>query len=180
MVSGKIEIKNSSPVRIAYGAIVIALAIALGYALALVPNIELVTLTLAFGGYLLGSWGALVGAIGFGLYSLLSPYGVAPPPLLIAQIIGGGVIGLGGALMRNFNKYAWTSVLMAGLIGGLITLLYDVLTNIGAYIMISSETTFIPFIIGGISFSILHIVSNVLIFAVLFPIITRYVKVDGR
>ncbi len=175
-----IEENRSNPlstVRIAYGAIIIALAIALGYALALVPNIELVTLTLAIGGYLLGgSWGFIVGALGFGLYSILSPFGVAPPPLLVAQIVGGGFIGFSGSLLRKIVKRKWILVLKSALIGGTVTLVYDLLTNLGSYLMIASETTLIPFIIGGLLFSILHIVANVVIFAVLFPIISRYLK----
>lgn len=171
-----------STIRIAYGAIIIALAIALGYALALVPNVELVTLTLAIGGYLLGGgWGLIVGALGFGLYSILSPFGVAPPLLLLAQILGGGLIGYSGSLLRKKVKKKWTLVLKSALIGGTVTLFYDLLTNLGSYIMITSEKTLIPFIVGGLSFSILHIVANVVIFAVLFPILSRYLKpVSGK
>jgi hypothetical protein len=179
MISDKGKIAQSAPLRIAYGAIIIALAVALGYALALVPNVELVTLTLAFGGYLLGAgWGAVVGAIGFGLYSVLSPYGIAPPPLLFAQIIGGGVIGFGGSILRRLDARKFAFMVFAAIIGLTITLSYDILTNIGSFIMISSQTTLIPFIIGGLSFSVLHIVANTVIFAVLFPVISRFVRRD--
>lgn len=181
MITNRGKIADSASLRIAYGAIIIALAVALGYALALVPNVELVTLTLAFGGYLLGAgWGTVVGAMGFGLYSVLSPYGVAPPPLLIAQIIGGGIIGLGGSMLRKCDIRRWTFILFAALIGLIITLFYDILTNIGSFIMISSQTTLIPFILGGLSFSILHIFANTAIFTVFFPVISRFFRRESR
>lgn len=173
----------STPKKTAYGAVIIALAIALGYALALIPNVELVTLTLAVGGYILGaSWGVLIGAIGFGLYSILSPYGVAPPPLLFAQIIGGAVIGLGGSLLRMWalsDDKAVRTALYAALVGILVTFIYDLLTNLGSYVVIASKATLGPFLIGGLSFSVLHIVVNGVIFALLFPVISKLLKKAG-
>lgn len=177
----KSDMTASPSVKIAYGAILIALAVALGYALALVPNIELVTLTLAFGGFLLGGWwGMLVGALGFGLYSVLSPFGVAPPPLLFAQIIGGAFIGLGGSFLRKIRRRNWLFYAASGATGFIITLFYDISTNVGSFIMISSESTLLPFIIGGLSFSIMHIVANTAIFAILFPILSRYINISKR
>jgi hypothetical protein len=174
-------IKVNSPVaRSAYGGVIIALAVALGYALAAIPNIELISLTLAFGGYLLGAgWGAVVGALGFGLYSAISPFGIAPPPVFIAQIIGGSVVGLSGALLRNLfasNKKQIVKIIFCGLAGFCATLIYDILTNLGAFAAISSQATFIPFMIGGIAFAIVHIISNTAIFALLLPILAGRIK----
>ncbi len=180
MVLHKSDITTSPSVKIAYGAILIALAVALGYALALVPNIELVTLTLAFGGFLLGGlWGMLVGAMGFGLYSVLSPFGAAPPPLLLAQIIGGAFIGLCGSFLRRIRRRDWLFYIASGAAGFFVTLFYDISTNIGSFIMISSESTLVPFIVGGLSFSIVHILANTAIFAILFPILSRYINIDN-
>ncbi|RKZ30009.1 hypothetical protein DRQ36_06925 [bacterium] len=177
--------KAKNPVaRAAYGGVIIALAVTLGYALAAVPNIELVTLTLAFGGYLLGTgWGAIVGALGFGLYSALSPYGIAPPPVFVAQIIGGALIGIGGALLRRIFESTLKpgmSILAAAATGLIVTLIYDILTNLGSYVAISSKTTFVPFIIGGLWFAVLHIISNSAIFAVLFPLLTKLFKLKKK
>ena len=177
--------KANNPVaRAAHGGVIIALAVALGYAFALVPNVELVTLTLTFGGYLLGAgWGAIVGALGFGLYSALSPYGIAPPPVFAAQIIGGAVIGFSGVLLRKaFKPGAKTAVkvLFAVITGLVVTFIYDILTNLGSYIAISSKATFVPFIIGGIGFAVVHILANGAIFAVLFPILVSLSRLTNR
>jgi len=167
--------------RTAFAGIIIAMAIALGYALASVPNIEMVTFTLALGGAVLGySRGAVVGAMGFALYSALSPYGIAPPPLFIAQTLGGAAIGIGGAgLGAIFHRIKSPPIRVAcsAGIGLLVTLLYDILTNIGSFIVASTKDTLGAFIIGGLAFSLVHIVWNGAIFAMLFPAIFR---VAGR
>ena len=172
---------SSDPVsRAAHGGIVIALAIALGYALAAVPNIELVTISLALGGYILGGgWGAIAGGLGFGLYSILSPYGVAPPPVLLAQIMGGVIIGFGGYLLKaGFQRFEKRRIRigLSATIGFIITFSYDLLTNIGSFIIVSSESTFIPFIIGGLGFAVIHMLSNCLIFGILFVPLTSVIE----
>jgi hypothetical protein len=174
-------IKVNSPVsRSAYGGVIIALSVALGYALAAIPNIELISLTLAFGGYLLGAgWGAVVGALGFGLYSAISPFGIAPPPVFFAQVVGGSLIGLSGAILKGVlasNKKRIMKVIFCGLAGFCGTLIYDLLTNLGAFAAISSQATFLPFMIGGIAFAVLHILSNTIIFAILLPLIANRIK----
>lgn len=171
----ELKLKNNPIVRSAYGGIIIALAVSLGYALAIVPNIELVTLTLTMGGFLLGAqWGAIVGGLGFGYYSALNPFGIAPLPVFVAQVIGGCFAGLGGAMLAKiFDKKRnnFIRILSIGIAGFCITLFYDILTNIGSFLPIASRETFVPFMIGGLSFSIVHIVSNTIIFALFFPIV---------
>ncbi len=167
--------RSDSLKQTAISGLIIALAVALGFALAFIPNIELVTLTLALGGALLGpSRGAITGAIGFGTYSLLSPYGIAPPPLFAAQIIGGAIIGLGGAFIARLDARIvrrWLFNLSAGLVGACVTFIYDLLTNIGSFIAVASSETLMPFLIGGIAFSAVHVLANGLIFGILFPLI---------
>ena len=114
--------------------------------------------------------------MGFGLYSILSPFGIAPPPLLIAQIIGGAIIGVAGAFLPRVYKKSikpWLFSASAALVGIIVTFIYDTLTNIGSFVTIASSTTFIPFLISGISFSLIHILANGAIFAILFPIIAK-------
>ncbi len=77
-----------------------SLAAALGFLLAPVPNIELVTFTLFMGGYALGLRdGAVAGVLAVLLYFGLNPYGssLAFPPLLVAQILAACAIAALGA-----------------------------------------------------------------------------------
>jgi len=161
---------STSPFRpLAYSAVLVALGVALGYALAWVPNVELVSFTAALAGYLLGaSLGAFVGAMIFMLYSFLSPFGMAPLPLWLAQGIGGLAWGICGAV---FTKYLARPVFAAG-IAIAATLFYDIITNAAGYFAFPTGSTFIVYLVSGISFALVHIVSNCVLFALLFPLLT--------
>ena len=156
--------------NVAYGAILVALGVGLGYALAWIPNVELVSLTAALAGYLLGGIrGAFVGALTFLLYSFFSPYGMPPPQLWVAQGIGGAVIGMSGATFKKWLE----KPLFAAAIGIIVTLLYDIITNAAGYFAFPTGMTFAVYLVGGIAFAIIHIASNGAIFAILFPILTK-------
>ena len=96
----------------------VALAVSLGYALAGVPNVELMTLTVFTAGYLLGGvLGALVGAVSITLHSVFNPLGAALPPLLAAQICGFVLIGTTGGwlgrVIAGMNK-KWFAAALGG------------------------------------------------------------------
>jgi len=155
---------------IAYSAALVALGIGLGYALAWLPNVELVSFTAALSGFVLGrTWGIIDGALIFGIYSALSPFGMAPLPLLLAQIIGGAFIGFLGALLRKKLNKAY----FAAIIGILGTAFYDIITNAAGFVAFPTKQAFLAYIVAGLSFSIVHIVSNAVIFAILFPVISK-------
>ena len=154
--------------KIAYSAVLVGVGVALGYALALVPNVELVSFVCVVSGALLGKlWGGIDGALIFGLYSLLSPFGMPPVPLFITQIICGAVMGISGAVVRK----KLTSPLYAALTGVLLTLFYDIATNAAGYFSFPTAQTFFVYLLGGITFAAVHIISNGVLFAVLFPVV---------
>lgn len=159
--------------RVALSGIFVALGVAVGFLLASVPNIELVTFIIFIGGVCLGAFsGAVVGGTTFFLFSLFNPYGIAPLPLLVLQILSGIIIGVSGGMLGRLGIRRLPvpmRFVIGAAFGFLLTLVYDILTNIGAYIAAGTPDTFWAFIISGLSFSVIHIVSNALIFAVLFP-----------
>ena len=156
--------------KLSYSAVLIALGVGLGYALAWAPNIELVSFIAVLSGVMLGGvWGTIDGALVFLLFSFLSPFGLPPFPLWLAQGIGGACLGFGGSIFGKRLKNPLFAIMLA--IAG--TLLYDVLTNAAGYFTFPTGNTFIIYIIGGLSFSLLHILSNSAIFAILFPLLTR-------
>ncbi len=78
-----------------------SLTAALGFLLAPIPNVELVTFGLFMGGALLGARaGAIAALLAVGLYFGLNPYGssLAFPTLFLAQLLAGAFIALLGAL----------------------------------------------------------------------------------
>lgn len=165
-----ILLKKSSFHIVAYGAILVALGVGLGYALAFVPNVELVSLSAVLAGYLLGAgWGTFIAAVIFLLYSFLSPFGMAPLPLWISQGIGGAVFGLvGAAFSKKLRK-----PLFAAAIAIVATLFYDTITNAAGFFAFPTKDTFIVYLFAGIAFSTVHIAANAVLFAILFPIIAR-------
>ena len=113
-----------------------AATVAVGIALAGVPNGELMTLMTFIAGYLLGPGrGAVVGGAAIALHSLFNPLGVALPPLFVAQIFSFVLIGLCGGWLgpRIGAMPRAVSLLVCGLAGATLTLIYDMLTNVGAF-----------------------------------------------
>jgi len=160
--------------------LLVAVAVSLGFALAGIPNVELVTLVVFVSGFLLGpAYGAGVGALSAVLFSLFNPLGAALPPLVASQAVGQTVVGvmggLTGPLLARFRSRG-IARLAAGGIGLALTFLYDVMTNVGAYATIAGEKSIEglgKFVAAGILFVVLHIVWNTMLFAAALVAILR-------
>ena len=165
--------------RALLASLLVALTTAFGYALAGVPNVELMTMSVFVAGYLLGApTGAVVGGASIALHSIFNPFGPAPPPVFIAQIAGFAAIGLCGGIVGPLITAARSRVVaiaLSGLVGLLLTLTYDVLTNLGAFVLVTDERT-LPnlwkFVLGGVAFTAMHLVWNTGLFlATLRPVL---------
>jgi uncharacterized membrane protein len=152
--------------------ILTALVAALGYALAAVPNVELVSLASFVAGFVLGRGrGAFAGGAGMALYSSLNPYGIAMPPVFVAQVIGMALFGLCGAWIGP-RLAVGPPPLAAGLgiaTGAVLTLVYDILTNLGTVAVMGAWSDPWPVIAGGVAFGAGHVLSNAVLFGVLLP-----------
>lgn len=157
--------------KIAYSAVFLALGVTLGYALSWLPNVELVSLVCFVAGYWLGfQFGIPTGLGIYMLYSFLSPYGMAPMPLWLAQGIGGAFFSLLGAFISRCK----TKLALAGVAAGFVgTLFYDAITSITGFILFPTEDTFLIYIAGGLPFYGIHLLSNTIIFASALPVIDR-------
>ncbi len=173
----KNRIKN-----IAFIGIFIALVLGVGYALALVPNVELVTAMVFLSGVLMGvKRGIYVGIIGEFLFSALNPVGsgLLFPPMLVAQVISMSFIGAVGGLFRQYLvnwKPKPINVIVIGAVGFVLTLIYDIFISL-AY-PISAGFNFkgtIDVVIAGIAFSVIHLVVNTAIFITLVPVTAQMV-----
>ena len=152
----------------------IAVTVALGYALATVPNVELVTASVFLAGYLFGpAAGVLVGISAEFLYSLTSPYGLAAPPLLVAQLLGMAFAGFtGGWLGRPASppRAGLRLHLTFGLAGLFVTLVFDLITT--ASFLVFSGITLKKLLVSavfGLGFYLVHIGWNTLVFATVLP-----------
>jgi uncharacterized membrane protein len=152
--------------NLALTAILIALNVAVGLLLVAVPNVEGISAISFFAGVILGApRGALVGALSMLLFSLLNPLGPAPFPVFLAQVGGMAVIGSAGALWNRTALSPGRAGVLAAVWGGVLTFAYDIITNYGIAVTMGRWNAPLPVIASGIPFSIMHLVSNILIFA---------------
>ncbi|MCD6118032.1 hypothetical protein J7K93_13580 [bacterium] len=150
-----------------------ALGVALGFALFNIPNIELVSATIFTGGFLLGKQkGIIIGLLTESIYSLFNPFGIAAPPLFIAQIISMALIGFTGGLISDINLKSWKFPIVLAAAGGILTSVFALLTTLSFVFLIGLDRSGrIAAIISGIGFNLLHIISNTLIFSTIVPAI---------
>ena len=93
--------------RLAYIALLIAVGLTGAYAES-IPNFESITLVMFGAGVLLGARdGMLVGALTMLLFTSLNPYGPAPPLVMVAQVLGEALSGLGGAMFARMGGPSW-------------------------------------------------------------------------
>jgi hypothetical protein len=156
---------NRTTRRIAMAGLLSSLAVALGFLLMAVPNVELITLVVFVSGGILGARaGALVGVVSMLIYSIANPMGVAVPLVTVSQALGQGIVGAAGAtgprLRAISDRRTVRSVVFAG-VGFLLTVQYDVLTNLALGVSVGTVG---PVMVGGLAFSLVHFVSNTMIF----------------
>ncbi len=153
--------------HLARAALFIALAAGLGFAGAVLPNVELVTITIFLGGAATGPvTGAAIGAAAELLVSGLNPLGPALPLVFVAQVVGMAATGLAGGLLGRRIlriKATYRVALLAG-IGLVLTIFFDFLTNLALGVHLGPIRATV---LGGLAFSVVHIVSNMFVFAVL-------------
>src|SRR5258706_174159 len=132
--------------------------------------------TFASGGLLGVRDGAGVAALTMLVYSLLNPYGPAHPLVTAAQVVGMACVGaVGGALFGLAHASVRVRAIVLGLAGALLTLVYDLITNVATGIVFGQMRATL---IGGIPFALPHIGWNAAVFATVGPalvaVLARY------
>jgi len=152
-----------------------ALIYVLSLGTAVLPNVNLIFFIVFSAGFMWGLGpGILVGALGMGLWTSFNPYGPAPLPIAIAQIVGAALCGVIGYTFRriiNLNKFDWSTA--SFLISA------AVLCTAFFYIPVSliDAWLFQPFrqrFFAGLLFSITGLVSNIIIFPLLFRLLRPF------
>jgi uncharacterized membrane protein len=160
--------------ELVHTALLVALCVAVGYLLAGIPNVELLSAAIFTSGVLKGARrGALVGGLAESIYAGLNPYGVSPPPLLAAQILGMSSIGAAGGWLRGLLAVrSWgVQAVLAGASGFVLTLVYDVLTNSAIFLTARESSSWAAVVIAGLSFPfpLAHALGNSASFALVAP-----------
>jgi len=160
--------------KVCFIGIFIALGVAMGYTFLFIPNIELVTATIFIAGYLLGIRnGIFIGIATETIFSLTNPYGIPSPPLLIAQIVSMGFTGLLGGIFSTMSFNPHIRVFMRFASAGFIaTLFFALSTNLSFVISMGFQLNkFFSTMLTGVHFYIIHIISNMIIFATIVPLL---------
>lgn len=158
----------------------IAFCTVTGFLLAPIPNIEMISLTIFFGGYLFGIWpGIIIGGTAEFLYSAFNPWGsgLAFPPLLIAQVTGMMITGAAGGIAGKFVPGRVPSSLrpfLFAIAGAFVTITFNISVTISSFQFsgFSLEQLRLT-ILAGMAFSLWHIISNSILFALLVPTFIR-------
>lgn len=162
--------------RLAMSGGLVAAAFAVKYPMIALPNVEPLTLAFFGVGYAFGPlWGAFVGCVAEGFYATFNPIGMPIAPVWAAQILSMGIAGaVGGLLGRvhtKLNVRHWLEMTILAFAGISVTVIFDLLTNLAMAWVIG------PFWIvmaAAIPFAAIHIASNALLFALIFPILRRW------
>ena len=161
--------------RLAQSGGLLAAAFALKYPLIGIPNVEPLTLAFFALGYAHGArWGAFVGIAGEAVFATFNPLGMPIPQVWLAQVFGMALAGVAGGLARPFFDPIPSGRIRAAFaaVAGIgVTLAFDAVTNLAFAISIGP---FWPVMIAAIPFAAIHMLSNALLFALVFPILSRW------
>lgn len=166
------------PLLLTRAAAFVAVGVALGYLLAPVPNVELVTATCFCAGYLLGfGTGVLCSMLIEVLFAGFHPMGSSVGITLVAQTLGMMGAGALGALCSPVSRRTKDAVRVSlvVLFGLASTVWFELLTNLAFPVAagFSFEQTLASFVLA-IPFSGIHIASNIIVFMVVVaPLLPR-------
>ena len=174
-VISKLDVRD-----VAFLGIFIALILGLGYALALVPNVELVTALIFLSGVLMGvRKGIFVGIVGEFLFSALNPAGsgLLFLPMLLTQIVAMSLVGATGGIVRNYVirwQPNFKNIVIIGLIGLLLTLFYDIIVSLAFPVSAGFDIgKIVATVSAGVVFSVMHLVANTFTFIFLVPLTAK-------
>jgi hypothetical protein len=154
-------------------AIMTALALVGNYAFVAVPNLELGSSILFVTAYIFGFhmavWSTLIMSL---LFGIINPWGGFIPQIWLSQVIGwfyivatGSILGRVGSNGNRLKPKKWELAIT----GAFVTFIFEQVTNIGY-----SITFGVPFILAitaAIPFTMLHILSNAIIFSQVVPML---------
>jgi LytS/YehU family sensor histidine kinase len=174
--------------KLAITTILVALSIGTNYAMIHLYNVKLMDLIVFIGGFCFGpSVGALTGIISWAVYGTMNPIGFSLPiwlTTMFSEIIY-GIAGalIGKSLKRNglgeIQNDRVNACAFFGLLGMLLTFVYDIITNI-VFGYVSGWNILFAVIVGFVPFGLVHMLSNAFFFGLgCVPAINAISKVVG-
>ncbi len=167
--------KRSDVGDVARVAVFAALAFGVNAPFLAIPNVETFSLALFLSGLYLGKInGAATAAIAGIIFIFFNPNGPQPVLLIgIAQLFGFLLFGFAGGVLRPLilhKENTTRSTILIISAGALLTLWYDLSTNLAFAALFGP---FWPTLIGGLGFSLMHLVSNTVMFGLAGAIVYK-------
>jgi hypothetical protein len=152
-----------------------ALVYVLSWGMASIPNVKLSFFIIFSAGFAWGIGpGILVGIFGMGLWTFFNPFGPAPLPVSMAQVLGAALCGVTGFLFRSIirlESFKWPDLVLLILAGVVCTLAFFVPVNlIDAWLF----QPFMERFWSGMFFTIYSFIANAIIFPLLFRLLLPF------
>lgn len=170
-------------IKIAIITMFCALSIGTDYALYGLWNVKLMDFIVFVGGFCFGSVvGVLVGVISWTVYGTLNPQGFVLP-VLLATMCSEMIYGIAGGLLRkgltNLKGETKKASVFFASVGALLTLIYDVVTNI-VFGLTAGWNVVFAVVVGFVPFGLTHEISNLVFFGIgSVPVISAINDVVG-
>ena len=147
------------------------------------PNVEFTSLFTFVLGFIFGPFmGIFLGSFVMFVNGFFSPWGFAGL-MMPFQIVGMALVGLAGGLYRKYSQTYSNSAgfyVEAAILGAFLSVVYDLITNFGVALtmMVGMPPTLavITAFAYGTPFSIVHVVSNIAVFGIVFFPLTKALK----
>ncbi len=166
-------------IKIALLAIFTALGIALSSIFISFPYLEFMTLTLFIGGIILGPlYGSYLALLSEALYEIIATAMIGPGAIIFPfKIIAFLMIALTGSMVGRKMpiKISIFRRLFLAVLGGLLTIVYDLIVNIG-WVLISNDFQFIGYftaLIIGLPVTASKVAANAILFFFIPDILNR-------
>lgn len=160
-----------SPLWMTRIAAFVSVGVVAGLGLAVIPNVELVTACCFSAGFLLGPLAGIVtGLLTELVFAGFHPMGSSMGFLLCGQMLGMGCAGFSGGLVRVLagRNRSWYYRGLCVAAGAVATIFFDLVTNLAYPLSIGFEGIELgAYLVAGLPFAVIHLVSNVLVFALL-------------
>ncbi len=139
------------------------------------PNVEFTSFVVFLVGFFFGvRFAVFLGSLVMFVNGFVSPWGFAGL-VMPFQVVGMAVVGFAGGVFRRYFKagsnFSRLNYVEVSVLAAFVTLVYDVVTNFGFAIMFNVD--FLVALIMGVWFSIIHVVSNAMLFGFAFPPLIR-------
>jgi uncharacterized membrane protein len=174
--------------QIALIAVLVAVSVGSNYALISFYNVKLMDMIVFVSGFCFGpAVGAATGSICWAVYGPINPYGFSLH-VWVATVVGESIYGLVGGLLGKSMRRSLTTestgrsidnLVFFGAFGVILTLVYDVITNI-AFGYLNNWNILFSVVSGFVPFGVMHVASNAFFFGVgCRPAITAVLEVTG-